>query len=142
MRAGRGDHKRDTNIGKSFEAPGDAKSQALVGFHAFTGCDQTGKLNDHAKQLCWNTFITSPKKIVDTFMLLRNSINDPMEECIDGIIVFVLNLYCKNRPTDIDNLSKLRWNMFSKKQLESDKLPPTSSALKYTIHRSHYITCI
>ena len=142
MRAGRGEHKRDTNIGKSFEAPGDAKSQALVGFHAFTGCDQTGKLNDHAKQLCWNTFIPSPKKIIDTFMLLRNSINDPMEECIDGIIMFVLNLYCKNRPTDIDNLSKLRWHMFSKKQLESDKLPPTSSALKYTIHRSHYITCI
>ena len=42
MRAGRGDHKRDTNTGKSFEASGDAKSQALVGFHAFTGCDQTG----------------------------------------------------------------------------------------------------
>ena len=49
MRVGRGDHKRDINIGKSFEALGDAKSQALVGFHAFTGCDQTGKFYDHAK---------------------------------------------------------------------------------------------
>ena len=53
-----------------------------------------------------------------------------------------LNLYCKNRPTDIDNLSKLRSHMFSKKQLESDKLPPTFLALKYMIHRSHYITYI
>ena len=73
-------------------------------FHAFTDCVQTGKFNDHAKQLCWNTFITSPKKIIDTFMLLRNSINDPMEECIDGIITFVLNFYFKKRPTDIGNL--------------------------------------
>ena len=59
----------------------------LVGFHAFTGCDQTGKFNDHAKQSCWNTFITSLKKIIDAFMLLGNSIKHPMEECIDGIIM-------------------------------------------------------
>ena len=69
MRVGRDDHKRNINLGKSFEALGDPKSQALVGFHAFTGCDQTGKFNDHAKQSCWNTFITSPKKIIDAFML-------------------------------------------------------------------------
>ena len=87
MRAGRGDHKRNINIGTSFEALGDAKSQVLVGFHAFTGCDQTGKFNDHAKQSCWNTFITSLKKIIDAFMLLGNSIKHPMEECIDGIIM-------------------------------------------------------
>ena len=110
MRVGRGDHKRDTNIGKPFEAAGDAESQVRQ-----WGGAQTGKFNDHAKQLCWNTFITSPKKIIDAFMLLGNSIEHPMEECIDGIIMFVLNLYCKNRPTDIDNLSKLRWHMFSKK---------------------------
>ena len=103
---GRGDHKRDNNIGKSSEALGDAKSRALVEFHAFAGCDQTGKFNDHAKQSCWNTFIISPKKIIDDFMLLGNSIKHPTEECcIDGIIMFVLNLYSKNRPTDIDNQS-------------------------------------
>ena len=33
MRVGRGDHKQDINIGKSFEALGDAKSQALVRIH-------------------------------------------------------------------------------------------------------------
>ena len=103
MRVGRGDHKQDINIGKSFEALGDAKSQALVRFHAFTGCDQTGKFNN-TKQSCWNTFITCPKKIIDAFVLLRNSIKHPVEECIDGIIMFALNLYCKNRPTDINNL--------------------------------------
>ena len=66
------------NIGKSFEAL-DAKSQALVRFYAFTGCDQTGKFNDHTKQSCWNIFITCPKKIIDAFMLLGNSIKHPTE---------------------------------------------------------------
>ena len=112
----------------------------LVGFHAFTGCDQTGKCNDNAKQSYWNTFITCPKKVFNAFMLLGNSIKHPTEECIDGIIMFVLKLYCKNRPTDISNLSKLQWHMFSKKRLESAKLPPTFSALKYTIHWSYYMT--
>ena len=114
MRVGRGDHKQDINIGKSFEALGDAKSQALVGFHFFIGCDQTGKCNDNAKQSYWNTFITSPEKIIAAFMLLENSIKHPLEECIDGIIMLVLNLCCKNRPKDIDNLSKLRWHVFKK----------------------------
>ena len=73
-------------------------------------------------------------KRLSMLMLLGNSIKHPTDECIDGIIIFVLNLYCKNRPTDISNLSKLQWHMFSKKQLESGKSPPTFSALKYTIH--------
>ena len=47
---GRGDYKREINIRKSFEALGDDKLQALVGFHAFTGCDQTRKFDNHAKQ--------------------------------------------------------------------------------------------
>ena len=75
-------------------------------------------------------------------MLLGNSIKHPTDECIDGIIMFVLNLYCKNRPTDISNLSELQWHMFSKKGLESGKLPPTFSALKHTIHWSYYMTYI
>ena len=58
MSVGRGDYKRKINIRKSFEALGDDKSQALVGFHAFTGCDQARKFDNHAKQSYWNTFDT------------------------------------------------------------------------------------
>lgn len=32
--------------------------QALVGFCAFTGCDQVGKLNNYAKESSLNAFIT------------------------------------------------------------------------------------
>ena len=39
IRVGRVDRKHDINIGKSFEVLRDAKSQALVGFYAFTGCN-------------------------------------------------------------------------------------------------------
>ena len=49
MSVGRGDYKRHINIRKWFEALEDDRSQALVGLHAFTGCDQTRKFNNHAK---------------------------------------------------------------------------------------------
>ena len=41
---GRGDQKRDINIGKSFEALGDAKSQALVGFHFSQAATKLGNV--------------------------------------------------------------------------------------------------
>ena len=63
MRVGRGNHKRGTDIGKSFKALRVAKSQALVGFNTCTGCDQTRKFNDYAKQSCWSTFIRSSRKV-------------------------------------------------------------------------------
>lgn len=76
MRVVRSNHKLDLNIGKSFAASEVAKSpQALVGFHAFTGGDQTGKFNDYAKQSCWNSFITPSKKVIDAFLLCNNSNN-------------------------------------------------------------------
>ena len=48
------------------------------------------KLN-HAKQSCWKTFIASLKKVIYVFILLRNSIENPMN----------------GRPTHIESLSKL-----------------------------------
>ena len=142
MRVVRGDHKQDADIGKSFEALVVAKSQAFVGFHALTGCDQTGNFKDNAKQSCWNTFITSPKNVINFFILLGNSIEHPLKKCIEGLTLFILNLYSKCRPTHIDSLSKLQCYMLSKKQLESDKLPLIFSALKYMIYQSHYMTLI
>ena len=129
MRVGSVDQKRDINIGKSIEALRDAKSQALVGFRAFTGCEQTGKCNDNAKESCWNTFITCPKKVINAFMLLGNSIKHPMEECIDGIIIFFLNLYCKNQQH-----FKVAVAYVFKKRALIRQVTTKFSALKYTIH--------
>ena len=40
------------------------------------------------------------------------------------------------------SLSKLRWLLFSKYQYEATQLPPTMSALKYKIFRSHYVRMV
>ena len=45
--------RRSIDIGKAFEALRSEKRAALLGFHAFTGCDQTSKLNGNSKLTCW-----------------------------------------------------------------------------------------
>ena len=37
---------------------------ALLGFHARTGSDQTGKFNGFAKKMCWDTFIQSTDQVI------------------------------------------------------------------------------
>ena len=42
-------------------------------------------------------------------------------------------------PSNINIFRLLRWYLFSKFQYGSEKLPPTSSALRFTIFRSHLV---
>ena len=44
FRTGRTNQVRDINIGLAHEALGEERSKALLGFHCFTGCDQTAVL--------------------------------------------------------------------------------------------------
>ena len=59
------------------------------------------------------------------------------EGIIDGLTQFVLDLYQPKRPSNINTLGQLRCYLFSKFQYDSEKLPPTSSALRFAIYRSH-----
>ena len=42
MRTGKGENRRDINISKCCETLGPERCKALLAFHVFTGCDQTG----------------------------------------------------------------------------------------------------
>ena len=38
----------------------DIISKALLGFHALSGCDQTGKFPGYSKNSSWDVFVTVP----------------------------------------------------------------------------------
>ena len=52
---------------------------------------------------------------------------------IQGLKSFTMRLYRQNVPHSVKSPSDNRWYLFSKKQSEADKLPPTKAALKYKI---------
>ena len=68
----------------------------LLGFHAMTGSDQTGKFNGFTKKTCWDTFIQSTDDILDAFIHLGTT---DMNHDTDfkSLESFVVHLYSRNR---------------------------------------------
>ena len=53
--------------GGAYHALGDVNSAALLGFHSFTGCDQTGKFNGYSKLSCWKTLTKFKPTVLEAF---------------------------------------------------------------------------
>jgi len=115
-------------------------SKALLGFHAFSGCDQTGKFYGYSKKSCWETLTQSTDDVLDAFCGLGSN-EHQIENDLTKFEKFVMNLFCKNNcPVNITTLAELRWKMFSKNQADSIQLPPTLAALREKVLRAHFIT--
>ena len=50
----------------------------------------------------------------------------------------MLDLYCKDRPAEVDSLSSLRWFLFSKHQYENERLPPTRASFWQKVLRANF----
>ena len=143
FRTGKKINVRDIDIGRCFDALEPKRAKSLLGFHAFTGCDMAGKFRGRSKAFCWKIFLQSDNKVLDSFFALGSREINPTD-CfvVDGLVKYVMKLYCSGCPADIDNLGKLRWFMLSKYQTESEKNPPMLGAFIFKILRSHYISLV
>ena len=140
---GRGDNLRHIDIGRCYEALGPQRASAMLGFHTFTGCDQTGKFNGKSKSACWKVLMRSKGDIYHAFSALGKDEALPTQEVIESLEQFVVTLFGGNGcPTYVKTLPQLRWYLYSKFQTDADKLPPTMSALKFKIFRSHFVTLV
>ncbi len=99
-----------------------AKAEALPGFHAFSGEDVTGRFAGKRKLTCWQTLSRCFMEITLAFAPLGTSeqLRVDTERAIE---TFVCLLY--EPGTTVSDAGDLRWKLFTKKQLEAQKLPPT-----------------
>ena len=67
---GRGENLRNIDIGRCYENIGQEHSDALLGFHTLTGCDQAGRFNGKSKAFWWKHFLTADKYILDAISQL------------------------------------------------------------------------
>ena len=130
---------RTIPIAPIFSALGPQLAAALPGFHVFTGADQTGKFAHKGKTTCWKTLQNSPDSVVKAFADLGKT-EVPSNTMIDALEMFVCKLY--DPRTQSTSIAEVRWKIFSAKQLEATKLPPTRDALLQTISRAHYQSMI
>lgn len=135
---GRGSMKRKISIGAAFEVMGPNKSETLLDFHAFSGCDQTSKFNGKSNLACWKEFVDVGNTTIDAFKELGNNekIND---EIIRELETFVVILFSGSHLSNtITTLAEARWQLYSKYQ-DYDNLPPTKAALRQKVLRSNLI---
>ena len=63
---------RQIDVACAYNELGNEKSMALLGFHAFTGCDLTGKFSGFSKTTCFDTFLKSNSFVYKAFASLGN----------------------------------------------------------------------
>ena len=119
------------------EVLGRDNCEALLGFHALNGYDQTGKFYGHSNLNCWHKSLSSLRDVIKAF---RNLGVDLGKQEKDSPVKYVMGFYCKGKPKTISDLGELRWFLFLKHQIVSIRLPPTTKAFEQAIQRSHFTT--
>ena len=132
---GSGKKKRQIALKPIYNALGEEKVNALPGFHAFTGSDTTGAFAGKGKLSCWKAFQQCDTNILQAFANLGLDAT-PSNGIFDALERFVCKLYMPNCAKS--DVGAVRFTLFQKKIAESEKMPPTQSALRYAILRAHY----
>jgi len=75
-----------------YDALGSDVVAALPGFHAFTGCDITGRFAGKGKKSCWKVFVKARKGVITAFDKLGQG-QCPSDEDYQFLEEFVCHLY-------------------------------------------------
>ena len=81
--SGKGKDARKIDIGSSYEGIGPSPAQALLRFHVFTGCDQTGSFSRKSKTFWWKKFQRADEDTLDALAKLSKKL----------IVAFTYNLH-------------------------------------------------
>ena len=102
--------------------------QALIPFHAITGCDTTSYISGNTKASAWKVF-------KEHHAMLKNLGEDHFnEENMKSAEKFIWYLYNASKASSVN---EARHILFFKKG-KPEALPPTSDALHHHIKRAHY----
>lgn len=108
-----------------------------MGFHTFTGCDQTRGFIGNSKLSWWKSIINANKATIDAFKELGEKEYLPLSDVLEILGKIVASSYRENA-LEILKLSDFQWHMFSKFQPDKQNLPPSIS-LKYKVFRFHLL---
>ena len=85
---------------------------SLLGFDALTGCDQTGKFAGFTEKQCWKALVDDSPDLSSAFRSVGQC--EISDEIKIGLEESLLNLYSKDRPSDVNTLGYLGWNLISR----------------------------
>ena len=75
FRTGRGNELRDIDVRSCYEAIGTDHAKALLAFHTFTGCNQTGRFCGKSKTVWWKEFRKADESTLNALAKLGKTQN-------------------------------------------------------------------
>ena len=130
FKTGKGEKTRDIYIGLVCQALGEKHALALLGFHALTGTDVSGKFAGRTKEFCFKIFLSCEDDILHELSTLGTQQELPTE------------IYETENTKKYSNVCDLRWHLYSNRQAEAESLPPTRGSLELHIMRANFVTMV
>ena len=114
----------------------EEKSQTLLAFHAFTGCDQTSSFAHYGKKTAWEAW-GAFNEVTAAFQALSNAPTvDVVDEVMPILERYVTIMY--DRTSTCVKVNDVRRDLFARKGRDIEAIPPTSDALRQHAKRSTY----
>ena len=96
FRTGNAPDIRDIDIGKFCNSLSAKHTEAILGLHSFTGCDQTTLCYGKLKNDFYKTFKSARLEILESLGYLGTDTSEPSQVTIQGLHQFVIDTYPKN----------------------------------------------
>lgn len=131
--------KERISIWQCYNKLGKERADALVGWYAFKGTDNTGTFAGKGVTSHFKAFMSSDGPILKAFAAFGRSAEVP-EFVFRQMERYICILY---QPSgDVENVSQLRWSLFAKNGKEGRQLPPTLGTLKPHTKRAFYMALV
>ena len=134
---GKGRQRRVISVSDIYNKLGQNRSGAILGLHAFTGCDVTGRFGGRTKDWCFKAFLSADANVLTALAELGRPELEP--ETWAQLERFVFQLY---RSKTCKAVKSLRWYLFSNRAAEGENLPPTFGSLYFHILRANYVALL
>lgn len=129
---GVGNKRRILDLTALSTSLGEQLSNALTGFHAFTGCDSISSFAGKGKRTCYKALLSN-ETFLEMFSSLGSS-QDVSDQLMDSIQRFVCALY-GSKSADVNTA---RYTLFCTSAPIEKSLPPNKDALTQHLKRANY----
>ncbi len=135
---GTGKNYRFLHINAICDSLGEPKSRALPVFHAITGCDTISAFKFKGKKTAWQAW-QAFEEVTDTFVYLSiypfENLNP--DSChFKALERLVVVMYDRTSP--LTSINEAREELFCKRRLSVERMPPTQDVLLQHCKRSLY----
>lgn len=114
------------------EVLGDRKSEALRGFHAFSGCDTVSFLSSKGKRSAWKTWTEDATSAFHAISFPCDKLEDDVQRELEKFVVRLYNVQSTN------DLTIARKHLFATENRPLTVIPPTRAALHEHTLRAAY----